>query len=55
MKKVLPKNGDRRTVGQYLLFPKIIDGVRRWLEFAVWEEEFVESKPYGIWFAKRWI
>jgi len=32
MRKIYPKDGDRRTVSRFLLFPRTIDHERRWLE-----------------------
>lgn len=50
MRWAATKNGDKRARTRFLFFPKAINHVVRWLEFAKWEEEYM----YG-WTAKRWL
>jgi hypothetical protein len=47
---------DTRTKKGFLVFPKRIAEDTRWLEYAVWEEEYFFS-PYagGFWDVKRWM
>jgi hypothetical protein len=38
--KTGPSYGENRTLTKYLIFPKIINGVFRWLETATWDESY---------------
>lgn len=58
-----PKEGETRTKKGFLLFPKRIGNVTKWLIFAEWEEELTigaEIPEYGIpmpfdyWKAVKW-
>jgi len=51
MKKIIPEIGTTRRRKGFLFFPKTINNIERWLEFAVWKEEF---KVYN-WQPIRWI
>lgn len=48
--------GDRRKRKGFLLFPKRIDEVTRWLETAEWEECLIPSgSGYLRWVDGRWL
>jgi hypothetical protein len=62
MRKQYPGKYERRIRSGFLLFPKTIGRERRWLETAIWEEEFIPLYPnlfpdvlYGYWKLLKWI
>ena len=59
MRKKLPRRGDTRVKSGFLLFPKYIGDEMRWLEFAAWEQELVQTYDgaWGVgwnWENRRW-
>lgn len=60
-----PNLGASRSVRKYLIFPKCVNGQYRWLEMAVYEEQYVEvyypsrHSPrliqYKTWAPRRWL
>lgn len=54
-----PKPNDKRIRSGFLFLPKCINGEIRWLEFAWWEEMFVETygREYisGEWATLKWL
>ena len=57
MRKQLPKDRTKRIKTAFLIFPKTIDGEKRWLEKATWEEYCLSSDIYGqtFWYGIKWI
>lgn len=53
-----PQRGDRRTRRAFLIFPKTIGSVTKWLETAEWEEEWFrfgrQSGESPDWDPIRW-
>ena len=46
----------RRAKSGFLLFPRTIGRKTRWLEYAKWEEMWVDSNGYGGgWFGNKWL
>lgn len=54
MKWKNPRVGEVRIKSGFLLFPKTLENITRWLEFATWEEMYDgwSSKDWG---AIRWL
>lgn len=55
-----PSTGDTRIRHGFLLFPKVINDVLRWLETAWWEERYQsmlgeDSETNGYWYATKWL
>ena len=49
---------ERRNRRRFLLFPKNIAHTIRWLEWAVWEEQWNEAScetDRYYWYATRWV
>jgi hypothetical protein len=62
MRKQYPGKYERRIRSGFLLLPKTIGRERRWLETAIWEEEFIPLYPilypnplHGNWISVRWL
>ena len=57
MRKLLPKNFEKRIVTGFLIFPTILENELRWLETATWEEEYFRSSYTGIafWEKTKWV
>lgn len=52
--------GDKKIITKFLLFPKCINGEYRWLEKAVFEQEYDNYKydflfDIGGWVSTKWI
>ena len=44
-----PRPGDKRVKTRFLLFPKTINGERRWLETATWTEYLWAHWDGSVW------
>jgi len=60
--KPMPKEGDRRTVRKFLLFPRWINGEGRWLEtvtiqqeWRVWWSFDYSPLPHWHWENIAWV
>lgn len=47
MKKHSVTTNEKRTVSEFLFWPKTIDGETRWFTYEKWEEKY-QPKPLGI-------
>ena len=47
--------GDKRIVTKFLLFPKSINGITRWLEVASWQERYKYVQYECKWIGIKWI
>ncbi len=58
MRKIIRKYypGDRQVCKAFLVFPKTINGDRRWLEVGEWEDELQleQNNPNPVWKPIRW-
>lgn len=59
MRWITPKLNDKRIRSGFLFLPKCINGETRWLEFAYWEEMYVETDKIDYvleeWVALEWL
>ena len=64
MRKILdksqyPYDAKTRRKDGFLLFPKVLNGELRWLEYAVWSEKFAwhgdSREDGGKWIAQYWL
>lgn len=55
MRKSLPKSGDIRIKSGFLFLPRTINHEERWLEFAMWIQEYVHYGYDSLWMDKEWV
>lgn len=55
MKWIEPSNYDKRTKVKFLWWPKKINKVTKWLEFAEWDERYERYGNGSKWISKNWI
>jgi len=50
-----PEKGAKRIITKFLFFPKRIDDVTRWLEWAVWEQIYSFNGYWDYWQDWGWM
>ncbi len=50
-----PVTGTIRTKTRFLLFPRRICSITKWLEIASWTEEYTDCTTSGYWYPRAWI
>lgn len=55
MRWTKPRPGEYRTKSCFLIFPKCIDGVCRWMEAAVFQEKLFCSGGETYWEGVKWL
>lgn len=50
-----PKSGSIRVRSGFLLLPKRIGRITKWLTRAAWREQYIEASNIGWWQATEWI
>lgn len=62
-----PEVGDKRITKRFLILPREINGIIKWLEVASWEQEYktvyhfedsvlgIVEVPSNIWIDIRWV
>lgn len=55
-----PEIGDKRIIKKFLILPRELNGIVKWLEVASWEQEyrtvyhFKDSAFFNAWTDTRW-
>lgn len=59
MRRIEPKEGDKRIIVKFLLLPKKINGESRWLEFTSFEQIrvsiWIVNDYVNVWIDSKWL